>query len=88
MKTGGRTPCASLGGVKYSNLGLLLLVLCHLNLPINLSDNIRWRIHRNVAASVDAVLAAQTAGHLAQVQLETEIRSYDGAGKMVVDIPH
>ena len=39
-----------------------------------------------MAASVDALLAAQTAGQLDQVDLGTEVRFYDEAGRMVVEV--
>ncbi len=42
----------------------------------------RWRIHRDVASSVDALLQAQSA-RKGTAELETEVRFYDAAGRMV-----
>ena len=49
-----------------------------------LGDN-RWRVHRDVARSVDGLLRAQSARSVKRPVLGTEIRSYDRAGRMVIE---
>jgi hypothetical protein len=53
----------------------------------------RWRVHRNVAASVDLLLAAQREaggrepdGEVSHDLPGTETRTYDTAGRMLVEL--
>jgi hypothetical protein len=43
----------------------------------------QWRVHRNVAHSVDAILKAQSARGQ-RPRLGTEIRSYNSSGQMTI----